>query len=551
MKTYKVILFFAGVFGLLALFGWLMPEEGIDVGSEVVGNVEKPIVHIGFVKPEDVIFGTTIDTVPRYVPKSNKNLRQDSVSLAEMDAMAKAKYEVVTADNAIAFPNNDPEWMDPVFEMLRMADRYPIRVIHYGDSQIEIDRMTSELRHQFQSVFGGFGVGMLPAIQTVTTTAIRQSCNKELTRYIVYSPNQKTKSNMYGPMGQTAVLQGKVSFTFQRQSMKSTKNGTKRFGQVGILYEPHNNDHGQDGILATGIVKAGDSEFPFVLKDGTTFCCVDIPDSTTKATVTLTGHALIHGFMLDGNGVGVNVDNVPMRGCSGTVFTQIAQSSLLSYYGRFNVPLIIMQYGGNAMPYLKPGKSAHEFCNGLRRQFRLFKKISPNSRILFVGPSDMSTSVNGKLQTYPNLPVIVDSIRTVCLENNVAFWDLYTAMGGWNSMLKWVHANPQLAGEDYIHFTTVGAERAGKMLTNAIFSAYDYYLRRNPDTGGARNLKQYEIDSFNGADYPDGIWYRRSDSADSSYVIGDSARTVSDDEPGKRLDGDSGVRNSVSVGSPL
>lgn len=201
------------------------------------------------------------------------------------------------------------------------------------------------------------------------------------------------------------------------------------------------------------------------------------------------------------------------------------------------------------MPYLKPGKSAHEFCNGLRRQFRLFKRISPHSRILFIGPSDMSTTINGKLQTYPSLPVIVDSIRTVCLENDVAFWDLYTAMGGWNSMLKWVHSNPQLAGGDYIHFTTIGAERVGKMLTNSIFQTYRYYLLRTPDAGDARNLKQYEIDSFNGTDYPDGILYR-AQSKDST-AVGDSAGTVNGDEPGERLDRDSGVRDSISVGSTL
>ena len=219
--------------------------------------------------------------------------------------------------------------------------------------------------------------------------------------------------------------------------MKATKKGTKRFGQIGILYEPHKDDHGKEGILATGVIKAGDAEYPFALKDGSTFCCIDLPDSTEKATVTMNGHALIHGFLLDGNGVGVNVDNVPMRGCSGTVFTQIAQSSLETYFSRFNVPLIIMQYGGNAMPYLKPGKSAHEFCNGLRRQFRLFKEISPHSKILFIGPSDMSTRIKGSWQTYPMLPAIIDSLRTTANRAGAAYWDMYQVMGGHNSMAQW------------------------------------------------------------------------------------------------------------------
>lgn len=548
MKTYKIILFIAGVFGLLAIIGWLMPKEGIEIGSENVNGMKKPIAHVKFVKPEEIIFGGT-DSVPHYVPSSSKELKIDSSDIEKMDVINKAKYAVLTNDNAITFPNNDPAWMDAVFDMLKSASKYPIRIIHYGDSQIEIDRMTSELRHQFQSEFGGFGVGMLPAIQTVATTAIRQSCNKELTRYMVYSPMDKLKSKQYGPMGQTAVLRGNATFRFSKTNLKSTKKGTKRFGQIGILYEPHDNDHGKEGILATGVIKANNTEYPFALKDESTFCCIDLPDSTTSATVTITGHALIHAFMLDGDGKGVNVDNVPMRGCSGTVFTQIAQTSLETYFSRFNIPLIVMQYGGNAMPYLKPGKSAHEFCNGLRRQFRMFKRISPNSKILFVGPSDMSTSVNGKLQTYPSLPIIVDSIKAVCLENDVAFWDLYTAMGGWNSMLKWVHANPQLAGGDYVHFTTIGAERAGKMLTNAIASAYEYYILRNPDSGSAKNLRHYEMETFNGADYPNGIWY--SPKSDSSAVEQDSTAIGRDSINREGYPGDSGNSDTLSIGGEL
>lgn len=547
-------MFIIGVFGILAILGYLMPEEGIDIGKEKVNETEeKPIVHLEFVKPEEVVFGGK-DSVEHYMPTQNDHLKLDSSEVAKMDAVEQAKYNVVTQQNAIAFPDNDPAWMDPVFEALCQAKRYPIRVIHYGDSQIEIDRMTSELRHQFQSEFGGFGVGMVPAIQSVATNAIRQSCNRELTRYIVYAPNQKLKSGEYGPMGQTAVLSGSATFSFSKLNIRGTKKGTKSFGQIGILYEPHNNDHGKEGILATGVIKAGGEEYPFALKDGKTFCCIDLPDSTTKATVTINGHALIHGFLLDGNGRGVNVDNVPMRGCSGTVFTQIASSSLSTYFGRFNVPLIIMQYGGNSMPYLKPGKSAHEFCQGLRRQFKAFKRISPNSRILFVGPSDMSTSVKGKLQTYPSLPIIVDSIRAVCLENDVAFWDLYSAMGGWNSMLKWVHANPQLAGGDYIHFTTIGAERAGKMLTNSIASAYEYYLMRHPKAGKAKNMKRYEIDSFDGADYPNGIWYRpaSTDSTDTTNATtGNDSTDRQSGDTGNRLDGPAVQRDSVSGGSSI
>ena len=103
----------------------------------------------------------------------------------------------------------------------------------------------------------------------------------------------------------------------------------------------------------------------------------------------------------------------------------------------------------------------------------------PDAAILFIGPSDMSTSVNGRMQTYPHLPMMVDSLKAAALNSGAAYWDLYQAMGGKDSMVKWVKARPQLAGTDYVHFTPRGAEAMGKMFFESLMLYYDYYrLRR-------------------------------------------------------------------------
>ena len=47
-------------------------------------------------------------------------------------------------------------------------------------------------------------------------------------------------------------------------------------------------------------------------------------------------------------------------------------------------------------------------------------------------------------------------------------------MGGENSMIAWV--NHGLAGSDYIHFTTKGAEKIGNILTNSLEYTYQLYL---------------------------------------------------------------------------
>ena len=70
-----------------------------------------------------------------------------------------------------------------------------------------------------------------------------------------------------------------------------------------------------------------------------------------EATITAEGSANIYGLLLDGD-AGVSLDNIPMRGSSGTVFTGIERELLIPYFRSYPVPLIIIQYGGNTVPYL-------------------------------------------------------------------------------------------------------------------------------------------------------------------------------------------------------
>lgn len=90
----------------------------------------------------------------------------------------------------------------------------------------------------------------------------------------------------------------------------------------------------------------------------------------------------------------------------------------------------------------------------------------------------MSTSIQGKMQTYPQLPMLVDSLKAAATNSGAAFWDMYSAMGGQGSMKKWVEQDPPLAGSDYVHFTPAGAEKVGGMLYESLMLYYKYYQLR-------------------------------------------------------------------------
>ncbi|MCF8266811.1 MAG: hypothetical protein K9I69_01925, partial [Ignavibacteriales bacterium] len=55
---------------------------------------------------------------------------------------------------------------------------------------------------------------------------------------------------------------------------------------------------------------------------------------------------------------------------------------------------------------------------------------------------------------------------------DIAFWNLFEAMGGMNSMESWVKANPPLASSDYTHFNDQGARKVADLFSAALIDGY-------------------------------------------------------------------------------
>ncbi len=144
-------------------------------------------------------------------------------------------------------------------------------------------------------------------------------------------------------------------------------------------------------------------------------------------------------------------------------------------------PMIIMEYGGNAVPSIHSLESVQNYKKDFGRQIRYVKNIYPNAFILVIGPADMSTKFDGVLQTWPFVEEVVEAMKEVALENGAAFWNMFEVMGGRNSMIQWVSHKPAWAGSDYIHFTPQGASKIASLFTESFLHYYDYYkfLQRN------------------------------------------------------------------------
>lgn len=473
MKISKILCFTFGTLAILAALCFLFPREGVRIG---ILNLEFPalaeVLTLEHQAQEE-------ETEPELSPEELLAIEMQAVMAAQdssfidfcenspirismpfvhvqypdsaaMDSLlAIGDSSVVLIDSITAI--RDIAYLDTLFMALDSALVHQVRIVHYGDSQIEEDRITASLRQHFQEQFGGYGVGMLPAIQTVAKMTVRQSSTQDLPYYLAYgSADFRSRNRGYGPMAQFSHLNGQV--TLKYTALKSDRfPNCGRFDKVTLLRSDE-----------AGNLTCEEQEYD---------------SARSYVQVHVDGPTDIYGVMLDSK-KGVVMDNVPMRGCSGAIFTGINRNTMVPFFQHENVQLIILQYGGNSVPYLRSEESLLNFCNDLRRQIRYFHSLVPEARILFIGPSDMSTTVRGELCTYPHLPRFVEMLERAVTEEGAAFWNMYEAMGGKGSMIQWVKSRPQLAGEDYVHFTHKGAEKISDLLYETISTYYKYYKFR-------------------------------------------------------------------------
>ena len=451
MERHRIVLFIFGVIALLAVLCSFFPADGMQIGD----------AKLHFPKIKEVIGGAAKEEIMS--PEEVLAQREQAVRTAK-----KGKLEKYLRTDPARFimPGDDLTYLDPFFKALDNAGKSPVRIVHYGDSQLEEDRITCTVRERLQAEFGGGGVGLLPAQQYFTLREGESASAQPQTFMAFGDPELRAGINKYGPLARMNRLDTTMTLTVY--PAKANTGASRYFNRLTVyagnlrstLYA---SVKGQRQEIAPG------EEFGRMV--------FNLPDSTTKASVTLSGHADLYGISVDNN-CGVSMDNVPMRGCSGTIFTSINSTQLRAYYRNSSTKMIILQYGGNTVPYTKTSDKISSYCKSIRKQIEYLKKQAPGAVIVFIGPSDMSTTVAGKRQTYPILPEYIDSLKANVTASGAAYWDLYSVMGGKDSMVQWVKASPALAGPDYVHFTPKGSEHVGNIFTDALLLFYDYYKLR-------------------------------------------------------------------------
>ena len=470
MKPYKIVLFILLSFSFLGVLGIVFPKDGIKVGSVVFGFPSPSSIFEA--KNETLI---DIDENLDSLKKQAQITKMNSI----VDSLLFFKDFVNHNMARFHFPDNDYTYWDKFFATLEQAktSSKAVHLLHYGDSQIEMDRISSGFRQRLQEEFTGEGGGIVPAIQTIPTFSVSQSYSGGLRRYVPYGDSTQPRAahKRYGLLLNVAQLSGQATISVGASNYKKAQEGTKKFSRIVLIVG--NNSAGFSATCQSKTFSIKEA------KQGVSTIVWNFDTPISRATISLNGTAEIYGISMEGKS-GVTVDNVPLRGCSGTIFTRVDATVLTQCYKQANIKMIIMQFGGNSVPYIRGEKAINTYVTSIAKQIQYLQKANPEAKILFIGPSDMSKRIDGKMQTYPDLPALNEALKETVLQNDGAYWDMFHVMGGENSMVSWVKHSPQWAGSDYIHFTEAGANQIAATLSDAFMVHYQFYAMRkaiNPD----------------------------------------------------------------------
>ncbi len=468
MTPLHILAMLGSIGALVALLMAVFPKEGLTLGGQ----------RLKFITWSSLLRDTS--AVHR-LGDIDAYLASVDTTRADMSFADSLHLRPALTLTSIQFKNNDASSLYNFFQRAReaRAARTNVHVFHYGDSQIESDRISSLLRQELQQLFGGGGPGWLAPLPVTSTMSIRQQQSEHWLRYTAYGYDKgKLPSGQFGALA--------ASFRFLPPSETVAADTSEAW----LEFSPSGKSGGRNGTYDLLKIWLGYHRAPLDLEvwindslhyletiaPANSVLCkrYHIGRSPEKLRLVFRGtdSPEVHGIVLEEEG-GVNVDNIALRGSDGTLFRRLPSTDLKAELTGSDAGLVLLQFGGNAMPYIKSAEGATQYGESFAMQIRYLRSLLPDAAFIVIGPSDMSQSVDGQWQSYPYLEQVRDALKNAALETGCGFWDMYTVMGGKNAMISWVSNQPPYAGDDHVHFTPAGAKKVAGLLCKAIKEEYD------------------------------------------------------------------------------
>ena len=376
--------------------------------------------------------------------------------------------------------------MDHFYQSLRQtkAGKGKTRILQFGASHTAADLWTGTLRKLLQKRFGDGGLGFVMPVRpwrTYRHDGVRFE-NPKRRKYHWHWDFDRAKPKCNHEDGRLGLAGMRVQASNRKQwsRMQVTASGRGQM-TVELIYEKRRGggdlwlrtDAGRRRRIRTRSRREGLGYHSITLRNR---------NHTFELRPRGNGLVQLYGAILERNQLGLVFDTAGINGSRARSLLKWDSKRWIELVKRRDPDLIILAYGTNeAMDTNEPLRI---YRSQLDRVLAKVRKAAPQASCLLVGPTDHPLVHRENRED--NMPWFQHRTRTddiisvqkeVSVAHNCAFWDSVAATGGPLSIIQWAHAEPQLAWQDYVHFTSRGYRVLANLLFDSLMRGYDAFAQ--------------------------------------------------------------------------
>lgn len=384
--------------------------------------------------------------------KSNSVISNDSITINDFDAFEnKGTLIRFNADTTAPALQKFNEKLIALSENKKVK----IRIAWFGDSQIEGDFITQDLRELLQNYFGQQkGVGYVPI--TCVSSDFRSSAKLNTVGDIKTDnfKKQVTNSNLF--LSGYSFFSDNLSIDFKDNVKKNETQITQKW----LLYGKG------DSISVT----LNDSIRKYPANQEFNKLLVGSGVSKKAKFSVSAKNTPIYGVSSEPK-YGIVLDNFSFRGITGVELKKL-NSNLLSEISQSGYyDLIVFQYGVNLM-FQADDTNYDYYYRAMKPVIKKFKANMPNTEFLLFSCSDKAFKYDDEWKTAVGMDSLINIQAKLAYENEIPFYNFYKSIGGEGTMVKWADSTVQYANKDYTHFNFRGANQAAKIIFKALINDY-------------------------------------------------------------------------------
>ena len=337
-----------------------------------------------------------------------------------------------------------------------LAGQEPVRVAFMGDSFVEGDILTADLRELLQDTFMGGGVGFVPFASPFT--GFRQTIKTTSKGWTPYNIMQrKSVPEPYvGDFFVSGWVARPAAGASTRWEMSSKRRHLEECSRARLLFICR-----EAARIAVTLNDGEERIFEFEADDVVRQIVVEEERISSLEMKILSGEAGFTGIGADFDSKeGVAVDNFSIRSNNGQAMFWSSAAVNAQIHTMRAYDLVILQYGLNIMQADRHNYSL--YGEQVEKMIRYAESCFPGAAILVMGVSDRSQRGEQGIVPMSSAVDLTASQREAAEKCGASFWNTYEAMQRMGGMTRFVENG--WAGKDYTHINYAGGREIARQL---------------------------------------------------------------------------------------